>query len=86
MEDIIAAVKELGKLKCRARAVGIFTNDRELLACPACGLIEDVTIEGLLITYPEDSSLMEDSGLRFKECDGMFICPKCGMSIAGDSV
>ena len=55
IERISAIVGELEEIKHRARALGIFTDDRELLACPVCGLLEDVAIMGLLITYPIDS-------------------------------
>ena len=38
---LIAAVRQLEQAKQQARALGIFTNDRELLECPSCGLLED---------------------------------------------
>lgn len=47
--------RKLAKVKAQARALGIFTDDRELLECPNCGLLEDVTAKGLLVTYPKDS-------------------------------
>jgi hypothetical protein len=34
---------QLAGLQKRAKALGVFTNDRELLECPRCGLLEDVT-------------------------------------------
>ena len=46
------------KIKKDARALGIFTDDRKLLECLDCGLMEDVTINGLLITYPSNSSFI----------------------------
>lgn len=79
MKGIIAAVRQLEEAKRQARALGMFTDDRELLECPSCGLWEDVTCEGLLVTYPKNSSLQKDSGLRFKEIDETrFECPACG--------
>jgi len=41
--------------------------------------MEDVTAEGLLVTYPEDSKNIEDTGLRFHQLDTeSFQCPACG--------
>jgi hypothetical protein len=54
-ENIVSAVRELIALQQQARTLGLFTDDRELLACPVCGLLEDVTSMGLLITYSKDS-------------------------------
>jgi hypothetical protein len=51
IDGLIAAVRQLEQTKQQARALGIFTDDRELLECPSCGLLEDVTAEGLLVTY-----------------------------------
>ena len=57
MDDLIPLVRELERIKQRARALGMFTDDRELLECPKCGLMEDVTAVGLLITYPKASGI-----------------------------
>ena len=85
IDELHSAVNQLWRAKEQARALGMFTDDRELLACPVCGLLEDVTVEGMLITYFKDSPQQEDSGLRFKEIDGTcFKCPACGASIAGE--
>jgi len=79
MGDLIELFHHLEKVKQQARALGIFTDDRELLACHSCGLLEDVTAEGLLVTYPKDSSNPEDTGLRFRQLDSeSFQCPACG--------
>jgi hypothetical protein len=73
-DDLLAGLKEL---KDEARALGMFTEDRELLACPHCGLKEIVTFEGVLITCRGKKA---DTGLRFPEPDGSgrSICPGCG--------
>ena len=55
MDDLIALARQLEQVKHQARALGIFTNDRELLECSSCGLLEDVTSEGQLVTYPKSS-------------------------------
>ena len=82
MKGLIAIVRQLEKIKQEARALGIFTEDRKLLECPDCGLMEDVTINGLLITYPRNSSLIEDSGLRFVRIDETrYTCPACGATV-----
>ncbi|MBI5015921.1 MAG: hypothetical protein HZB55_10575 [Deltaproteobacteria bacterium] len=73
------AVRELEKVRQQARAMGLFAEERELLECPKCGLWEDVTCDGLLITYPKDDEGMADSGLRFREVnEDTFRCPACG--------
>ena len=82
MKGLIAAVRQLEQAKQQARALGIFTDDRELLECPSCGLLEDVTFEGLLVTYPKDSADLKDCGLRFKRVgETHFACPTCGTRI-----
>jgi|GEM_PF-779651 len=61
----------------QAKALGIFTNDRELLECPACGLKEDVLITGRLATY-RGNDFDTDTGLCFKDLGkGRFRCPSC---------
>ena len=82
MDDLIALARQLEQVKQQARALGVFTNDRELLECPSCGLLEDVTIEGLLVTYPRSSRDMKDGGLRFSQVDDTsFRCPSCGANV-----
>ena len=58
--------KQIVALQEQARSLGIFAGDRELLECPKCGLLEDVTFTGQLITCrpPEEGM---DTGLRFQE-------------------
>ena len=80
--DLVVLSQKLAKAKVQARALGIFTDDRELLECPSCGLLEDVTFEGLLVTYPKDSADLKDCGLRFKRAgETSFACPTCGTKI-----
>ncbi len=81
-DGLIAAVRQLKQAKQQARALGIFTDDRELLECPSCGLLEDVTAEGVLVTYPNTSEEVNDSGLRFIPVDeSSFACPSCGTKV-----
>ena len=37
--------RQLVGLQQRAKALGVFANDRELLECPRCGLLEDRQVE-----------------------------------------
>ncbi len=80
--DLAQVCAKLHKLRAHAASLGLFTNDRELLVCPNCGLQEDVTIEGMLITHDFESPDISDSGLRFTERqDGHFSCPRCGADV-----
>jgi rubredoxin len=84
MNDLVAKIKPLAKrladLQRQAKALGLFANDRELLECPHCGLKEDVTCEGRIITYREPD-LGKDTGLRFEEITAeSFRCPACGQT------
>jgi hypothetical protein len=68
-EDIIRIQKQ-------AKSLGIFVNDRELLECPGCDLVEDVAFDGSLITYHRESDDITDSGLRFEEmADAQYVGP-----------
>jgi hypothetical protein len=85
MNGLVAAVRELEQVKQQAKALGIFTDDRELLECPLCGLLEDVTAEGLLVTYVKDSVDLKDCGLRFRPVDETsFECPSCGTKLKAE--
>ena len=67
--------------KSGRKILGVFTNDRELLECPRCGLLEDVTSTGLLITC-RANALDEDTGLRFVPlADNLFRCPSCARRV-----
>ena len=77
-DSLFDLCKELHRIKQHAEALGIFTNDRELLTCPKCGLQEDVQADGRLTTFDKDSEDFTDSGLRFFETgNGQFSCPRC---------
>jgi hypothetical protein len=73
--------RQLDGLQKQAKAFGVFVNDRELLECPSCGLLEDVTSTGLLITC-RTAALGEDTGLRFVPlADNIFRCPSCARRV-----
>ena len=75
LRDLALRVAELQE---QASSLGLFAGDRELLECPKCGLLEDVTIEGKLITCVP-SAEGQDTGLRFEEISpGRFRCQACG--------
>ncbi len=75
---LIDLCKELHRIKRQAEALGIFTNDRELLICPKCGLQEDIQADGRLMTINKDSQDFKDIGLRFVDTgNGQFSCPQC---------
>lgn len=63
----------------------MFTDDRELLECHNCGLKEDVTGQGILITHKGDA-MGVDTGLCFPEPDkeGVSSCPGCGEKVKGE--
>ncbi len=84
--DLAQLCAKLHQLRAHTASLWLFTNDRELLVCTSCGLQEDVTIEGMLITHDCESLDVSDSGLRFIELqDGHFSCPRCDANIvAGD--
>lgn len=84
-QSLRSLAAELTSLKAEAKALGVFTNERELLTCPQCGLVEDVTSDGLLITS-RPSVFGHDTGLRFEEiADHRFRCPACGSMVREES-
>ncbi|RZB30663.1 MAG: hypothetical protein SRB1_02943 [Desulfobacteraceae bacterium Eth-SRB1] len=78
VQDISKVAKAFAAAQMQAEAICIFTGDRELLECPDCGLLEDVSSDGHLMTYKKSDGTIEDTGLRFQEIDCMhFRCPTC---------
>jgi hypothetical protein len=85
-QGIRKVAARLAAVQKKARALGLFVDDRELLGCPGCKLVEDVTCNGLLATYfpnadgkPNSEAVGKDTGLRFVELPkGRFRCPSCG--------
>ena len=70
--------REIARVQRLAQAAGLFLEDRDLLECARCGLLEDVGCYGLLMTYLSGKFPI-DSGLRFrKDKRGRYICPNCG--------
>jgi len=63
--DIGRIVRRMQPVMDKAEALGIFTNDRELLECPNCGLKEDVLIYGQLITYKGDAVQPDCGSLKW---------------------
>ncbi len=77
--EIHALARRLVSVKEKAKKLGMFVEDRELLTCPNCCLEEDVACNGLLIVYyPSNAGV--DTGLRFHEVNSVtnrFRCPSC---------
>jgi hypothetical protein len=72
---------EITSLQKQARSLGLFANDRELLECPNCRLMENVAAGGWLFTCRSES-LDEDTGLRFEKLFRHgFRCPACGATV-----
>ncbi|MDP1589262.1 MAG: hypothetical protein Q8M07_16045 [Prosthecobacter sp.] len=84
-DDLVSSIRplaaEIVALQKQMKALGMFANDRELLECPRCGLMENVSVEGMLFTCtPTD--LGTDTGLRFDEITpDSFRCPSCGQTV-----
>lgn len=81
-ESIIELAARIKGLQLKAEELGLFFNNRELLECRKCGLIEDVTIEGRLITYNR-YDIVADIGLSFESCEkDKYLCPVCGSKVS----
>jgi len=77
--------EDIVRIQKQAKALGIFVNDRELLECPDCDLVEDVASDGSLMTYPRKSDDVTDSGLRFEKMAGnKYRCAACGTVFKAD--
>ena len=86
LSEIKPLAAEIVKLQAQMKAAGLFAEDRDLLECPKCGLQEDVTADGLLITCPREFP-GEDTGGRFvplDEREAWWRCPKCGTEFPGE--
>lgn len=77
--SFVPLFRRLYEAQQRAKKLGIFIEDRDLLTCPQCGLHEDIAFSGMLqVTMPPH--LGEDTGLRFKAVkrrSGHWCCPAC---------
>ncbi|MBU1926803.1 MAG: hypothetical protein KKI20_03425 [Gammaproteobacteria bacterium] len=77
LSNLKPLVKRLTEIKKQAEAIGLFTDDRELLEC-TCGLIEDIAFDGRLFTCRKNDHAFKDTGLRFiKVNENIFCCPEC---------
>jgi hypothetical protein len=56
-------IEQIVTLKKTMKAMGMFTDDRDLLECRACGLKEDVTFEGRLIVTWKGNRKRDTGGL-----------------------
>ena len=84
LQDLRQLALRIVALQKQIRSLGGFAGDRELLECPKCGLVEDVTFAGQLITYRPPAE-GQDTGLRFEELpQDCFRCPACGSMVQED--
>lgn len=82
-QSLIELCAALQELRSHASSLGLFTEMREFLTCPKCGLHEDVLIDGRLVTYQGMADVVTDSGLRFTPtANENFVCPLCGEIVA----
>jgi rubredoxin len=84
--DIRKLARQITTLRKRAAALGLFTEERDLLRCPKCGLQEDVDCTGRLLTYSKGRKA-NDTGLRFRLVNQhAWLCPRCGAKIRCASI
>lgn len=77
-ERLYSMAEAINELGLKLTSLGLFDHSRELLSCHRCGLFEDVTFEGKLITAESDYPGV-DTGLRFtKAGEDEWECPDCG--------
>ena len=79
-EKLDALAAQLVGLRKRTKALGVFANDRELMRCPRCGLLEDVTSTGLLITC-RAAALGEAGVCVVPLADDVFRCRSCAQRV-----
>lgn len=82
LNPLVDLFRQLQRVQTQAKTLGVFVGDRDLIDCPSCGLFEDVTAQGLLITSRELTTPPIDTGLRFCEVSpNTFQCPACAVVI-----
>lgn len=75
---ILQLLETISQMQAELEAMGLFPHDRELLECTGCDLVEDVTIEGRLITIHQGNDEFIDTGLKFERLnEDIFACPTC---------
>lgn len=86
IEKLKCAIRKFKEAAAEAQELGLFGDDRELVSCPRCGLMEDVLIDGLLVTSWKGCT-GTDTGLRFiedQQVKDKFVCPACGCDAVPD--
>jgi hypothetical protein len=77
-ERLYSISEAVDELNLQLAALGAFDHSRELLSCPACGLFEELSAKGRLLTAESDYPGV-DTGLRFRKVnDTEWECPDCG--------
>ncbi len=85
---VAGRLRQIAKLQKKLKDMGGFAHDRELVECPKCGLQEDVTGDGLLITCRPDTP-GRDTGRRLVALDKReewWRCPACGAEFRGEGL
>jgi len=81
-QELMELCRQLKAAQDRARLLGIFVDDRDLLRCGACELEEDVLINGVLVTRQTGDADAPDTGLRFQQIGpNLFKCSRCGHDV-----
>jgi hypothetical protein len=81
-KGLLLLAHQLVAIKKKAKKLGLFTDDRDLLTCQRCGLMEDVAAFGRLIACWTVGA--KDTGLRFKpigRTPRFFRCPACASQV-----
>jgi len=76
--ELLELCHQLKEAQDRAKKLGIFVYDRELVICPRCGLSEDISFSGALMTCKADDPTFSDTGLKFTFQGDICRCPDCG--------
>jgi len=85
-QEIRMLVRQLRAAQQEARELGLFPEDRELLECLRCDLVEDLGCDQRLTTFQRGDPGYTDTSMRFQEVQpGMFRCPQCGATLMADT-
>ena len=80
-DELRVLAERLLEIQVQAKQLGIFVDDRDLVECVDCQLIEDIALNGRLFTFWKNDKDSKDTGLQFIELnqsEALFQCPNCG--------
>jgi|GEM_PF-2391672 len=96
LQDLMQLASRMAELHKQLESKGVFVGERDLLECDNCTLMEDVMMDGHLVTYFRPAALADfhlplqgqapaDLGLHFEKLEeNHFACPVCGKRIKLD--